>query len=460
MRASRGGGSRPWGADYPLPVTEPRDRSDHTDEATPRLAPVPDAQGLEREAAAALADAQELAAGLHLPGARERHRDQLARAIDRAEAALNTGEGTPTTVASARSTLVRAHAARAQDARHGAGQLSRGAQRAPTREACADGWRRVEGIVAGAEASASEAARLAGELDDPTARETARAAQAAARAARRIVDERNHAYTFHADPGFSFGEGWYLAAAATLSELRVQIEPDQAQTHQAERFLREIGLGERLTPYRPRPRANKQLPEIVAQAFRADPLAAQRALRAAFLGDAPTPEPIVDWAGRSLAGAPTSGKVLLWVRRGAYHPGRNTNDEELLELVRRSQVAGLVPILVGDAAPEAPLPSAAVDLTFFWKEPLFQGPDMRRAQLQLFEHLMQDHALVGQLGVTTAGMDGPALIGLPTLYLTDAPNLRMRAWVGAVPGYRELVRGEGYLERASAQLDDWASRDR
>jgi hypothetical protein len=32
----------------------------------------------------------------------------------------------------------------------------------------------------------------------------------------------------------------------------------------------------------------------------------------------------------------------------------------------------------------------------------------------------------------------------------------MRAWVGAVPGYRELVRGEGTLERASDRLGQWA----
>ena len=66
--------------------------------------------------------------------------------------------------------------------------------------------------------------------------------------------------------------------------------------------------------------------------------------------------------------------------------------------------------------------------------------------------------MIGQLGVTTAGMDGPALMGMPTLYLADAPNVRMRAWVGAVPGYRELVRGENYLERISHRLTQWADR--
>ena len=53
-------------------------------------------------------------------------------------------------------------------------------------------------------------------------------------------------------------------------------------------------------------------------------------------------------------------------------------------------------------------------------------------------------------------MDGPALLGLPTLYLTDAPNVRMRAWVGTVPGYTELVREEGFLDRATETLARWA----
>jgi hypothetical protein len=81
---------------------------------------------------------------------------------------------------------------------------------------------------------------------------------------------------------------------------------------------------------------------------------------------------------------------------------------------------------------------------------------MRHAQLQLFEHLVRAHGLVGQLGVTTPGMDGPALMGLPTMYLTDAPNVRLSSWVGTVPGYQEVVRGDGYLERVGDRLRRWA----
>jgi hypothetical protein len=96
-------------------------------------------------------------------------------------------------------------------------------------------------------------------------------------------------------------------------------------------------------------------------------------------------------------------------------------------------------------------------MILFWKDPIFRQADTRRAQLQFFEHLRTAHGVVGQLGVTTAGMDGPALMGLPTLYLTDEPNVRMREWVGAVPGYREIVRENGYLEELSRTLCAWAA---
>ena len=83
---------------------------------------------------------------------------------------------------------------------------------------------------------------------------------------------------------------------------------------------------------------------------------------------------------------------------------------------------------------------------------------MRRAQLQLFEYMRQAHGVVGQVGVTTAGMDGPALMGLPTMYLTQEPNARLGSWVGAVPGYEEVVRRLGYLEHISHTLCTWSQR--
>jgi hypothetical protein len=426
---------------------------------------------LAREAAQHLADTLGRAAAAHLPGQREETRRALGEVIALAGRALAAAETSPgdaaATIGAARATLARAHAARAADARHGAGQLSLSAQRAPTLAACDEGWRRVEAIVAVAEESARAAATMARELEEGAvdarlARQAGRAAHAAgvaARDARRILVERNHAYTFHARPGFSFGEGWYVAAAAVLAGVAIQIEPGSPGLSRAERFLRDAGLGDLVQAHRSRPRANKQTTDLVARAFEADPRAAQRRLRAAFLGDAPVPARIAEWADSRLAAAPRGRKVLLWIRHATHHPDRNSTPAELAELARRALDSGLVPILSGEAVEGWEAPPAAVDLTLFRLEPIFAGEDMRRAQLQLFEHLRRAHGLVGQVGVTTAGMDGPALMGLPTLYLTQASNVRMREWVGAVPGYEEVIRDGRHLARISATLRRWAVQD-
>jgi hypothetical protein len=419
-------------------------------------------ESLEREAARYLAEALDVVVHLRGREARERHRRLLQRAIDQAERAVAAAE--LGAMWGARSILAMAHAARAEDALHGAGQLSLSAQRAPTADACDEGWRRVEMIVGAAENAAHAAERAAGGMADDSssvawaARVAAGRANAAARAARTMLDDRNHAYTFHTDHGFSFGEGWYLAAAAVLAGVTIQIEPGMPATAHAERFLRDAGLGDRLRPYRSRPRANKQTPDVVARAFRADPQGATQKLRAAFLGEAPIATAVRDWIDPRLAGWGDRPKALVWVRDGAHHPGRNTIYSELVELTRRVEQAGLLPILVGDALRHETVPAGAVDMILFWKDPVFRGDDSRRAQLQFFEHLRDAHGVVGQLGVTTAGMDGPALMGMPTMYLTGAPNVRLGAWVGAVPGYQEIVRESGYLERVSRELTDWGAR--
>ena len=273
----------------------------------------------------------------------------------------------------------------------------------------------------------------------------------------RIVEDRNDAYTFHADGGFSFGEGWYGSPRPGCSRAwPSRSNPSRPATAQAEQFLHDAGLRSRLQAYRSRPRAMKQATELVARAFAADPVSARRKVRTAFLGDAPVPRSIADWADRRLAGARDGKKILLWIRDGAYHAHRNTTPTELAELTGRVARAGLVPVWIGDTARESPPPSGVVDLMRFWSDPLFGATGGRRAQLQLFEHLRNAHGVIGQLGVTTAGMDGPALMGLPTRYLTDAPNVRMRAWVGAVPGYEEIVRDGGYLDRVREGLSAWA----
>lgn len=412
-----------------------------------------DSEGLIQIAATLLAEATALQGTLHLPGVRDDYRFRLEQVVLLATMALGNAVESRE-VALLQWVLVRAQGARAEDARYGAGQLSRGSQRAPTLEDCEDGWQRVEQIACNAEEAALEAARFARLLNTAKAREIAHRADDAAKTARKIVIEQNRAYTFHADPGFSFGEGWYLAAAAKFVGVPIQIRPGAAQESQARRFLLDAGLEGSLRPYRSRPASPKHLTHIIAEAFRADAPGAQCTLRTAFLGDESPSASLSSWIDGNVGGNPEQ-KVLLWVRTGDHDALRNTCFDELCQLSELVLNAGLTPVFFGDAVPADLVPTNGVNLTLCWKEPLFQGPDMRRAQLQLFEELRCCHGLVGQIGVTTAGMDGPALMGLPTLYLTQKRNVRLGKWVGAVPGYLEVVREPGYFEIIRTTLHQW-----
>lgn len=442
-----------------------------------------------------LAEALALEGRLHQAGVRDAYRKLLQAAISfsRSELARETGSDAPSLRAVQRK-LLRALAAAAEDARYGAGQLSRGAQRAPSLAATEEGWQRVEEIVRGAERAAEQARHLSEELKDERACALAQQAQVSAVRARRIVLERNRAYTFQSRAGYSFGEGWYLSAAAALRGVRVQVEEGSVQQAQALRFLKDAGLGHYLVPFRPRPASPKHLTSIIADAFGRDANAAQLRVREAFLGDSEPPSALLEWIAERFASvsrpaplakmtattpsapsdhegacsvaaaeplasegraAPLSRKVLLWVRSGAHHPHRNTRFDELAELSFLVREAGISPVYFGDALPRDVVLAEGIDLTLCWTEPLFQGEDMRRMQLHFFEQMRRHHGLVGQMGVTTAGMDGPALLGLPTAYLTDQSNVRLRTWVGVVPGYVEVVRGPESLQRVEALLHEW-----
>src|SRR5262245_21567389 len=97
------------------------------------------------EARLQLGEALGMRATLHEPGHRARYRLLLEGAIEGAGRALADG-AEAVEIRALCSTLATAHAAKAEDALHGANQLSQSAQRAPTREACNEGWHRVEAI--------------------------------------------------------------------------------------------------------------------------------------------------------------------------------------------------------------------------------------------------------------------------------------------------------------------------
>ena len=73
-------------------------------------------------------------------------------------------------------------------------------------------------MIENARASAAVVRREAALLDDHRSRVLLERTERALVEANRTLKERNHAYTFFTRPGFSFGEGWYVAAAALLAQ--------------------------------------------------------------------------------------------------------------------------------------------------------------------------------------------------------------------------------------------------
>ena len=80
-------------------------------------------------------------------------------------------------------------------------------------------------IVDNARESADKARRLASEVGEFRTRKLVERAERAANLAESMLAARNRAYTFFTTPGFSFGEGWYLAAASCSTNFLSRCEP-------------------------------------------------------------------------------------------------------------------------------------------------------------------------------------------------------------------------------------------
>lgn len=196
---------------------------------------------------------------------------------------------------------------------------------------------------------------------------------------------------------------------------------------------------------------------IIARAFTVDPVKARAQLRASALGGATVSPAITAYAEQALSSHSGKKKVLVWVRaRSDYQPERNTSDVELRAMIEKVKEQGFVPVLVGSDPPPGTSLEGAVPMTRHWQAPAIKNaPDPYRAQLLLFEHLREAHNVVGQVGVRSGGLDPPALLGMPTVYIETAPagdpsSARMKQWVGPLGNY-EMVQLEPGWEEALAK---------
>ena len=127
-------------------------------------------------------------------------------------------------------------------------------------------------------------------------------------------------------------------------------------------------------------------------------------------------------------------KVLIWIRtKSGPTSHRNTSPSLINDLIKAAIKAGVAPILIGDAVPSKKITGIQVknlsecyDMTGFynWVEDIPPPLKVRKRmfdsmqkQLLFFECLMTGFKIVGQVGVKSGGMDGPALIGLRTIVI-------------------------------------------
>jgi hypothetical protein len=149
-------------------------------------------------------------------------------------------------------------------------------------------------------------------------------------------------------------------------------------------------------------------------------------------------------------------RVFLWVRinkrkpKATAHLELDTSVEGLRQITQRivaenveRRKAGIpewIIVLAGDSidlnVPKNKiLKDHCVDMMEFWNDTGWQKSWGRRGQLTLFAWLFARNPQMVNLGMRSGGLEGPALLGIPTIYMEETNNPqreRMMKWVGKV----------------------------
>ena len=146
------------------------------------------------------------------------------------------------------------------------------------------------------------------------------------------------------------------------------------------------------------------------------------------------------------AGLPPAKYAFLWVKSGAmdaeksHHFTNKTAWDRLIERVRKE--TGRTPVLVGQDIGLRTDPY----LGEFWNHPAYPKDvkaEGRIGQLRVFSLLATEEGYdVVNVGMRSGAIEGPALIGLPTIYLEETGNeqsQRMEKWLKTLPSYFRVI---------------------
>jgi hypothetical protein len=139
---------------------------------------------------------------------------------------------------------------------------------------------------------------------------------------------------------------------------------------------------------------------------------------------------------------PECGYVLLWCKKGGRHAAKAHHFTSLhtwrVLAERIKAETKFVPVAVGEDIGLKTVPS----LTTFWEDPVWwvynHDREPRTAQLGLFSYLAQ-HYTVRSVGMISGALEGPAMLGIPTMYLEERTSARLdrfKLWSKALPHFR------------------------
>jgi hypothetical protein len=189
---------------------------------------------------------------------------------------------------------------------------------------------------------------------------------------------------------------------------------------------------------------------IVGNTYQADSATSQDTVRKAFTGDkkGPNDDQLKEFVARK--GFQAGKKyALLWIRlsakekSGGAHAELDTSIEGVRQLKKMLKSTGRTPVVIGDR-PRKDVTAGAIDMIKFWdEEPFksFKGLDTRIAQLRMFEYMRGAGIDLISIGMRSGAMEGPALLGIPTIYIEEVGNQqagRMQKWKGKVPGWQQV----------------------
>lgn len=194
---------------------------------------------------------------------------------------------------------------------------------------------------------------------------------------------------------------------------------------------------------------------IVADAYGRNPETAQEAVEDEWLPEGAkegtatgrSDMSIAEWCHAKGIGKGPS-YAFIWYRRSGAKGGAHkeldtsaTATSQIIRAAREGSAADRI-VLIGDGGYDGEA-QPDIDLTEFWTEPgtPFYGSG-RKMQLALFAYLKNANIRVMNVGMRSGALEGPALLGIKTVFLEEKYNLqegRMDQWQGGVvPGFERV----------------------